>query len=205
MKVIGFGLGRTGTYSLKIALEKLGLGPCHHMEGVLRNAPVQVPLWHAALRGQADWAAIYSGFNSAVDWPTAAFIPELVKAYPAAKFILTTRDPGTWADSFGATIHTLLGKLEQVPPAAQAWLAMALGVTARSGVTMGLDREGLIKAFGAHGEAVKKAAPADRLLVYQVREGWGPLCAFLGTPVPDEAFPRSNDRKEFAEMVSRGL
>jgi hypothetical protein len=205
MKVIGLGLGRTGTYSLKLALERLGFGPCHHMETVLQNAAVQVPLWTAALDGRADWPALYSGVNSAVDWPTAAFVPELVKAYPSAKFLLTLRDPGSWADSFGATIYTLLGQGTEVPPAMEAWFGMARGVIARSGVRGGLDRDGLITVFKAHSDAVRRTVPADRLLVYEVREGWGPLCGFLGTPVPGEEFPRSNDRAEFWELVKRSL
>src|SRR5436190_15849029 len=92
MHVIGAGVGRTGTFSLKLALNRLGLGPCHHMEAVMQNMPVQVPHWAAALAGRADWGAIYAGFGSAVDWPTAAFFRELVKAYPSAKFILTHRN-----------------------------------------------------------------------------------------------------------------
>ena len=73
MHVIGAGVGRTGTYSLKLAINQLGIGPCHHMEEVLHNMPVQVPLWSAALGGLPDWQAIYSGYNSTVDWPTACF------------------------------------------------------------------------------------------------------------------------------------
>jgi Sulfotransferase domain len=93
IKVIGAGVGRTGTYSLKLAINRLGLGPCHHMEAVIQNMPVQVPLWAAALEGKPDWAAMFDGFNSAVDWPTASFFRELAQNYPSAKFVLTHRDP----------------------------------------------------------------------------------------------------------------
>jgi hypothetical protein len=199
IKVIGAGVGRTGTYSLKLAINRLGLGPCHHMEAVIQNMPVQVPLWAAALEGKPDWTATFDGFNSAVDWPTATFFRELAKNYPSAKFVLTHRDPETWADSFGATIYTVMAQRDQVPQALLSWLNMAYGVVARAGFPSGLSREELISAFHAHNDAVKAAIPPARLLVYQVKEGWGPLCDFLGLEVPDEAFPRSNSREEFWE------
>ncbi|MCB1907535.1 MAG: hypothetical protein KDH15_09220 [Rhodocyclaceae bacterium] len=205
MKVIGIGVGRTGTYSLKLAIERLGLGPSHHMEAVLHDMAVQVPLWRAALDGRPDWARIYEGFPSAVDWPTAGFFRELVAAFPAARFVLTHRDPATWTDSFAATIYKLLAERDNAPPEMRDWLQMAHDVVARTGFPGGLDREALTKAFVAHNEAVRQAIPADRLLVYQVRDGWAPLCAFLGVPVPDEPFPRSNDRAEFWDRVTGKL
>ena len=201
MHVIGAGVGRTGTYSLKLAINRLGLGPCHHMEAVIQNMPAQVPLWSAALEGRADWGAIYKGFDSAVDWPTAAFFRELAAANPTTKFILTHREPETWADSFGETIYKAMAMRHQAPPDRRAWLEMAYGVVARSGFPEGLDRDALIKGFVAHNDAVKATIPASRLLVYQVRDGWEPLCAFLDVPVPDEPFPRTNDRLEFWERV----
>ena len=203
MHVIGAGVGRTGTYSLKLAINRLGFGPCHHMEAVMQNMPEQVPLWSAALSGHADWNAIYAGFGSAVDWPTAAFFRELVKAYPSAKFILTHRNPETWADSFGETIYTAIAGRDQAPPEKKAWLDMAYGVIAKTGFPEGLSRDQLIANFIAHNDAVKAAIPAERLLVYQVKEGWGPLCEFLGAEMPDEIFPRTNDRAEFWELIKR--
>jgi len=201
MHVIGAGLGRTGTYSLKLALNQLGLGPCHHMEAVIQNMPTQVPLWSAALTGAADWSAIFDGFSSTVDWPTASFYRELAAVYPSARFVLTHRDPESWADSFGETIYTAMAQRAEFPAPLQPWLAMAHGVIAKAGFPDGLDREALIARFIAHNEAVKSAIPASRLLVWQVKEGWEPLCAFVGKPVPDEAFPRSNNREEFWEKL----
>jgi len=202
IQVIGVGLGRTGTYSLKLAINQLGLDPCHHMEEVLHNMLVQVPLWSAAVHGHPDWQAIYEGFESAVDWPTAGFFRELIEVYPSAKFVLTQRDPENWADSFGATIYKLLAGREQGPPEMKAWLEMADGVIAKSGFPDGLDRDGLIRAFVAHNEAVKATIPASQLLVYEVKEGWGPLCEFLHAPVPTEPFPRTNHRAEFWDRVT---
>jgi hypothetical protein len=202
ISVIGSGVGRTGTYSLKIAINQLGIGPCHHMEEVLHNMPVQVPLWSAALAGRPDWQAIYSGYMSAVDWPTACFYRELHQAYPTAKFILTHRSPESWADSFGATIYKLVADKDKAPPETQDWLEMAAGVITKTGFPGGLDREGLVKAFVAHNEAVKKAIPANQLLVYEIKDGWEPLCKFLGKSVPSEPFPRTNDRAEFWDRVT---
>lgn len=202
LQVIGVGVGRTGTYSLKIAINQLGLGPCHHMEEVLLKMPVQVPLWSTALDGMADWKAIYAGYQSAVDWPTAGFFRELYQAYPHARFILTHRTAESWADSFGSTIYQLLAGKDQAPAEMKDWLDMAAAVVARTGFPAGHDRAGLIAAFEAHREAVKKVIPADQLLVYQVSEGWEPLCHFLRVPVPSEPFPRTNDRAEFWDRVS---
>lgn len=204
MKVIGAGVGRTGTYSLRLAINQLGFGPCHHMEVVLQNMSAQVPLWNAALNGTPDWAAIYDGFHSAVDWPTAAFFRELCKACPDAKFVLTERDPENWADSFGSTIYTLISRRDQAPPDKKDWIEMGYGVIARSGFPDGLSRDELIKAFIAHNEAVKQTIPENRLLAYRVTQGWAPLCEFLGVRVPDAEFPKTNDRAEFWEIVRGG-
>jgi hypothetical protein len=205
MKVIGLGVGRTGTLSLKVALERLGMGPCHHMEEVLQNQPAQVPLWTAALDGNPDWQAIYSGYQSAVDWPTAGFLHELAAAWPSAKFILTVRSPQSWADSFSHTIYPFLTERERIKAEMLPWIDMAARVIAKTGFVSGLDSAKLRQVFEGHNEAVRATIPAQQLLVYQVKEGWEPLCKFLGLPVPAEAFPRTNDRSEFWELVSPAL
>ena len=202
VNVIGAGVGRTGTYSLKLAINQIGMGACHHMDEVLHNMPEQVPLWSAAAAGKPDWGKIYDGYKSAVDWPTACFFRELVEAFPTAKFVLTHRDPEKWADSFGATIYKLLAGKEQAPPEMHAWLDMASNVIAKTGFPQGLERDGLVQAFIAHNEAVKAAIPADQLLVFEVKEGWGPLCNFLDLPAPSGDFPRTNHREEFWDRVS---
>ena len=201
MHVIGAGVGRTGTYSLKLALDHLGQGPCHHMEEVLHNQPVQVPPWAAALNGHPDWASIYKGYESAVDWPTAGFFRELYRAYPSAKFVLTVRTPETWAESFSETIYKALAGRANAPKEAQPWLDMVVGVVTKTGFPEGLDAAGLTNAFTAHSDAVKATVPAGQLLVYEVKEGWEPLCNFLGLPVPAQPFPRTNNRVEFWERI----
>jgi len=202
LKVIGAGVGRTGTHSLKLAINRLGFGPCHHMEEVLQNMAEQVPAWASALRGEPNWEEAFKGYCSAVDWPTAGFFRELNQAYPQAKFVLTHRSPESWAASFSETIQKLISDKSQFPPEMHDWLDMASGVVVKTGFSLQLDREGLAQAFIRHNEAVKETIPADRLLVYEVKQGWEPLCAFLGVPVPDEPFPRSNDRAEFWDRVS---
>ena len=197
MKVIGTGLGRTGTYSLRTALNELGLGPCFHMEEVLMNQPVQVPLWVAAARAAPDWETIFSGYQSAVDWPACRFFKELYAEYPDAKFVHTIRTPESWADSFTETIYTLLSGPEAFPPEMMPWLDMSREIIEQTGFPMGLDRDRLMAGFLAHSDAVRLAIPRDQLLIYKVSDGWDPLCKFLKVPVPDTDFPRTNNRIEF--------
>lgn len=204
LKIIGAGLGRTGTYSLRAALNQLGLGPTYHMAEVMAHMAVQLPLWQAVLKGQPDWAAIFKGYGSAVDWPTSGYFRELSKAYPDAKFILTLRSPESWAASFSETIYALCAAKDQAPPHMQAWLDMAIGVISKSGFPAGLNMDQLAKAFTAHNEAVKATIPAKNLLVFEVAQGWEPLCKFVGKPVPTEAFPKTNDRAGFWELVKAG-
>lgn len=204
MKIIGAGLGRTGTMSLKLALEQLGFGPCYHMEAVFRDLEKRVPQWNNALAGAPDWAAIFDGYQSGVDWPIAGFCKELSATYPDAKFILSTRSPESWAASFGTTIAKLLEGRENAPADMRAWLEMAHGVIARSGFPDGMSDAERMARFEAHGEAVKETVPAARLLVFDVKQGWEPLCDFLGVDLPDGLFPRTNDRAEFWDLVTGG-
>ena len=204
LKIIGVGVGRTGTNSLRLALNMLGVGPCHHMEEVIMNMSTQVPLWQAAVVGHPDWATIYKRYSSAVDWPTAAFYNELSKFYPAAKFILTVRSPESWTASFSETIYKFMDGSDGAPPHMQAWIKMGLAALSKSGFPTGLDIGDLTKAFIAHNEAVKTVIPASRLLVYEVKQGWEPLCNFIGSSIPAEAFPKTNGREEFWETIKKG-
>ena len=144
LQVIGAGLGRTGTLSLRLALNELGLGPCHHMEEVAMNSPVQVPLWQSALDGAPDWAVCFNGYRSTVDWPTAAFWSELAAAYPEARIVLSRRTAESWAESFSHTIYKLMAEGDKVPLDMQPWFAMSQGVVSRSGFPQGLDKQGQI-------------------------------------------------------------
>ena len=204
LQVIGAGVGRTGTHSLKLALERLGLGPAHHMEEVIKDGPRQVPGWHQAALGEPDWDMLYDGYNSAVDWPTASFWRELAEEYPDAKFVLSNRASESWYESFSETINKLMQGADQAPPHMQPFMAMAEAVLGKAGFTGRATREELLDAYNAHVDAVKAELPPGRLLVFDVRDGWEPLCAFLGREVPDEPFPRTNNRADFWDRLKEG-
>jgi len=199
LKVIGSGLGRTGTMSLKLALEQLGFGPCHHMVEVFMN-PQTVPLWVQGGKGPGGWDAIYGGYQSTVDYPGARFWRELADHYPDAKVLHSVRDPGRWFESTQETIFAPGQAVDGGPGPMRAFFDVVA-----DGIRDHLhDREFLIEHFNRHTEAVKAAIPPERLLVFEVSEGWGPLCAFLGVPVPDTPFPRENSREEFKSRLAAG-
>jgi hypothetical protein len=201
LNVIGTGLGRTGTYSLKLALNELDLGPCFHMEEVILHMPKQLPKWQAAVAGKPDWADIYDGYKSAVDWPTASYYAELHAAYPNAKLVHTVRTTQSWVASFSETIQTLMKGKDQAPPAMRPWLEMSATAIEKVGVTASATPEELVGIFEAHTAAVKAAIPASRLLMFDVKEGWAPLCKFLGVTTPTTEFPRTNNRQDFWDKV----
>ena len=201
LRIIGAGIGRTGTNSLKLALEQLGFGPCHHMFEV-RDNPAQLPGWEAAARGAAvNWDNIFEGYKSQVDWPGARYWRELAGYFPNAKIILTVRDPDQWYDSVEATILPLLASRGKLPtPHLNALVEMAdetVAVQLFSGQMT--DRAHAKSVFRKHISTVQAEIPEDRLLTFDMREGWVPLCRFLGADVPDLPFPKTNSSKQFAE------
>ncbi|MBR9834296.1 MAG: hypothetical protein GYB42_03715 [Alphaproteobacteria bacterium] len=202
LSVISAGFGRTGTMSLKLALEQLGFGPCHHMIEVIENGDKQVPLWNEANEGRADFEAIFDGYKSAVDWPSAAFWKELADYYPGAKIILSTRSAESWYNSISDTILATVWAPENWPPQAVEWFTMVTKVLQRS-LGDARQKDELIATFHAHEAAVKAAIPADRLLVHQAKDGWKPLCDFLGVPVPDGDYPRTNSKEEFFQHMKK--
>ncbi len=203
LSVVGAGYGRTGTASLKLALEQLGFGPCHHMSEV-RGTPGQLEHWEAAAAGRAvDWDAVFAGFGSAVDWPSAAFWRELAAFYPDAGVLLSVRPAERWWQSFSRTIKTLLDDPPANPdPTIRRRRAMTRSIIAdRSLKGVYDDADAAIAAFDRHVAEVRAAIPADRLLAFDVAEGWEPLCRFLDAPVPDTAFPRTNSTGEFWDKI----
>ncbi len=203
LSVLGVGFGRTGTLSLKIALEKLGIGPCYHMMEVFRN-PAHVELWDAAADGESiDWDGLFTGYAAAVDWPACYFWRELAECYPDAKVLLTVRDAERWYQSVHDTIYQELTRtIIEDDPLLQARRAMGRKVVLER--TFGdrfADRAHALEVFRKHSEQVQAAIPAERLLVYEVSEGWEPLCHFLGLPAPDEAFPRVNTTDSFRRRL----
>lgn len=201
LKVIGAGLGRTGTLSLKFALERIGFGPCYHMTEALLN-PQAPEMWLRAADGNPDWEATFDGFASTVDFPGCTFWRELAEHYPDAKVLLSVRDPEQWFESTQATIFS--------EPAIKMIQSTPMGkfvdkTTWRMFGGQLHDRDAMVAALERHNAEVKRTIPASRLLVYDVAQGWEPLCGFLGVPVPDAPFPRANSRTEMqARMAAAG-
>jgi hypothetical protein len=211
VEVIGAGFGRTGTASLKRALEMLGFGPCHHMSEVLKR-PETAAGWVGALNGDAAvLPGLLSGFRATVDLPGCLLWRELVECYPHAKVVLTVREPRRWYRSARATIlsQDREGRTSRLAAVAGAGLVEALSelsvAMAARGFRRDLDEAATIAGFERHNASVRAGVAADRLLVYEVEQGWGPLCAFLGVAVPDLPFPRGNEAGVFHENVARAV
>jgi len=198
LKIIGAGMGRTGTASLKVALEALGIGRCYHMTEVLKN-PGFTKDWINAAEGNADWEKIFNGYSATVDNPGCNYWKELAAHYPESKVILTTRDANKWFDSTNETIHSAeFSRFMKNSPFGEMiqktmWDRMENRMQ---------DREYMVGFFTKHSADIISTIAADRLLVYQVSDGWEPLCEFLDVPVPDTEFPRINSRNETKELLS---
>jgi Sulfotransferase domain len=216
VKVIGAGFGRTGTWSLKAALEELGFGPCYHMTEVFTH-PEHAAFWGSAWRGEpADWEGVLGGYEATVDWPACTFYEELMERHPEAKVLLSVRDPEPWYESTRSTIYELSMLLESSPIARLIFGLISLLVFGgfaggRTSIVNDMiwqgtfdgrfeDKAYAIEVFERHIEEVKRRVPSERLLVYEVTEGWVPLCEFLGVPEPEETFPHLND----ATLLRRG-
>ena len=196
LKVIGAGYPRTGTSSLKGALEQLGFGRCHHMREIIMD-PASAALWVEAAEGHPDWEAIFEGYQSCTDAPGCSFWRELADYYPDAKVLLSVRDPNDWFDSTQATVFS--DQMLQKRPGAALDEFFAKVVVQEFGEHIH-DREFMLAQFERHNQEVIAAFPSDRLLVYDVREGWAPLCSWLGVPVPEDPFPHANSREEMMEI-----
>ncbi len=208
MKVIGAGFGRTGTMSQKAALEQLGFGPSFHMIDIARR-PELLPGWQAAADGEdVDWKTLLDGWQSTVDWPACTFWEEIWAAFPDAKVLLSVRDSEAWYASCTKSIHASAqaaskGELEggsvEVSPEAMKMINGLIWTGTFKGRFE--DKDFAIGVYEAHNEDVKSKVPADRLLVYDIKQGWEPLCEFLDVPVPDSPMPHLNDAGSFRAMV----
>lgn len=226
LRVIGAGFGRTGTLSLKTALEAIGFAPCEHMTELFRD-PHRIELWDDAARAKERgepfaWERLFAGYRATVDWPGAYFWRELTTAYPDARVILTVRDPERWYESARNTIYRPQELRSGGGAGPRAWAGTALfallgrlsPATRRGGEMVGRviwqgtfdgrfgDQEHALAIFRRHVDEVQAAVPADRLLVYEVKQGWEPLCRFLEVPVPEGVpFPHVNDAADFRRMI----
>jgi hypothetical protein len=201
LKVIGAGLGRTGTLSLKLALEHIGFGPCYHMSEMLSRLRSHLPLWIESAKGHPQWDTIFADYQSTTDYPGCMFWRELVARYPDAKVILSTRDAERWFESGAATVFSdpHRARFESNPMMAEFFhLTVFDDLENRLG-----NREKMVEYFNTWNQAVIDEVPAEKLLVHRSADGWGPLCEFLGVPVPPEPYPRVNSREEMTERTGQ--
>ena len=215
LQVIGSGIGRTGTHSLKLALEILGFGKCYHMEELLRE-PERLVYFEQAEKGEAvDWDALFEGYTSAVDYPVARYYKQIITAYPNAKVIHTVRDPESWYKSASETIFwaskpslgRILKMMIRMPFSSN--IRKRMPVLKYNGRMVdnifGKDlknKQEVIKRYNAINEETLNFLPKERSLAYDVKSGWEPLCNFLNVPIPSTPFPRSNIREEFKKNVA---
>jgi hypothetical protein len=201
LDVIGAGFGRTGTMSLKLALEQLGFMRCYHMMEVAQN-PHHLGHWEQALRADAvDWDSLFEGYRAAVDWPVCSYWRALSTHYPQAKLILTVRDPRSWYRSVRSTIYpSSMAGLESDDAGRRRYSQWIWSLIWEGTFDGRVDDEAhAIRVFEEHNAAVMAEVPQQRLLVYRLGEGWTPLCRFLGVPEPDAEFPNVNSTEEFQE------
>lgn len=199
LTIVGAGFGRTGTHSLKLALEQLGFGPCHHMYEVIEN-PEQLPYWQAAARGELpDWDEVFANYGSCVDWPSARYWRELAAHYSDAKVLLSVRPEENWLKSIHGTIYPVIrDRADNEPGFYRDLMEMTYAIIEQQtfGDQLG-DPGHAIEVYRAHNAEVQATIAPDRLLTFDVTEGWEPLCAFLGAPVPDIPFPHTNQSQDF--------
>lgn len=198
LKIIGAGFGRTGTKSMKEALEHLGFGPCYHMFEVFQN-PGHIPVWHDAAFGkEVDWPDLFSGYQSGVDWPIAHFWEPVSRVFPDAKILLTVRPASDWYTSMTNTIFSHVAGYQPKDESGRVWKVMVDKIVRtdtfdnRTG-----DRAYCESVFERHIADVKAKVPPHQLIVYEVGSGWAPLCEALGVDVPDIPFPKTNTTAEF--------
>jgi hypothetical protein len=218
VKVIGAGLPRTATTTQMFALERLGFAPCYHMRDLLADLETGLPLWEAAFEGNPDWERIFGQAQSTCDWPSARYYRELMDYYPDAKIWLTVRDGEGWVKSMRETVwgvfhgHSVLHYTSAartvVDPLWDRYIKLMTGMNwdERTGAMAGdtFSDEGLLAVMKRWNDEVIATVPAERLLVWDPREGWEPLCEFLGVEVPADPLPHLNDTRSFCEGLIGG-
>ena len=207
-------MGRTGTHSLKEALEQLGFGKCYHMIELLQN-PNGLSCFQDAENGkEPDWNSLFTGYLSAIDYPVARYYKQLMKVYPDAKVIHTVRDPESWYQSCTETIFwaskpdagRILKMMVRMP--FSKTLRKRLPVLKYNGMLVdkefGKDLKNkaeVIRRYNERNEEVLSTVPKEKLLVFKAQDGWEPLCKFLNVPVPATQYPKSNTKSEFIANV----
>jgi len=201
LKVIGAGFGRTGTMSLKHALEMLGFDKCYHMVEVM-DSPAHPAIWTRAHAGESiDWDELYEGYQASVDWPACNLWREQMEQFPDAKVILSKRNPDKWYDSVMNTIYksTVIGR-ELKGESRREFGEWATEIIWKRLFDDKMDdRAAVIDVYNKHNEEVIRSVPEDRLLVFEPGDGWEPLCRFLDAEIPSQNYPRVNTTEEYTE------
>lgn len=227
MRLLVLGCSRTGTSSLRLALSQLGYHT-FHMHEMISKPKAFFPFWINAMKRKfgdnssyratpltrQDLDTCLDDFDAVSDVPVILFAEELLKAYPEAKVILTTRDAEKWVESMQRTIWHVhswssfdwfapfnsLIRLWRVCDRL-AWDAFINSSPIHENAQLepphsDLERcqsrsyrERAIVQFNEHNAWVKRNVPKDNLLEFRPQDGWRPLCEFLGKDVPQEAFP----------------
>lgn len=203
LEIVGAGFGRTGTKSLKYALETLGFGHCHHMDEIGAN-PKLLPDWISAASGSVmNWEKVFTGYRSTVDWPGARYWNTIANYFPNSKVILTTRNPILWHASILETIAASFRNRDTIKnQTRKAVIAMAYETVGQQIFDGKIDNPKFaIDIFNNHIRKVRSTIPADRLLVFDVIDGWEPLCSFLNVPKPEILFPHKNISADFAQRL----
>jgi len=205
LKVVGAGLGRTGTNSLKLALEKLLDGPCYHMYEAARRDP-DTPVWERAVRGEAvEWTTFLEDYVASVDWPACAFWEQIQAANPQSFVLLSTRESAhAWWESMQ---HTIIPRLHQAAvdePETTRRREMMKALMRERFTADWTEREPAIAAYDRHGAQVRRTVARERLIDWRTGDGWEPICAALALPVPDEPFPHVNTAAEFRSRERGG-
>jgi Sulfotransferase domain len=218
MRVIGAGLPRTATTTQLVALEQLGFAPCYHMRDLLMDLETGLPLWERVAEGAPDWEQIFGGAVSTVDWPSARYYRELMDYYPDAKILLSVRDGASWVRSMRGTVwgmfhgdsvvHHVSAARAAVDPLWARYVRLMEGMNwdERTGAMAGdtFSDEGLAAIMERWNEQVRRTVPAERLLAWDLADGWEPLCDFLEVEVPVRPLPHLNDTSSFKEGIVGG-
>jgi hypothetical protein len=215
MRLIGAGLPRTATTTQMIALEMLGL-PCYHMRDMMGDLATSVPQWRKAFEGDGPWDELFDGKESIVDWPGSYHWRELMDVYPDAKVLLSVRSPESWVESMHNTIaaiwfgdnlmHHLAMAQYHVDRAYASWLDVLNDMWVKADIMMSSrgDREEMAAGFERWNQEVIDTVPSERLLVWNPKDGWEPLCELLEVPVPDTPLPNVNDTENFQKNLIMG-
>ncbi|HSX28776.1 MAG TPA: sulfotransferase [Candidatus Saccharimonadales bacterium] len=194
LKIIGAGMWRTGTVSLKSALETLTEQPSHHMTELLIH-PQQVNEWLSVVNGmRPNWDYLLHDYGSTLDWPSLAFWNDLQQTYPDALVLLSTRDPEEWWQSVSATV------LKSAPTretARSPWELLVVALFENYFVGRLPTKRQAIQAYNEHNDLVRRTVAPNRLIEWTPSDGWTPLCRALDKPIPDRPFPHLNTAAEY--------